>query len=76
MRLLAINQSKPKQDYLIDYLLLQYDTEKSLKESVFDHYTEFIGFSEEIQKMDDSMEQLKKNLNRTYKLLDNLKVER
>ena len=45
-----------------------------MKESVFDHYTEFIGFSEEVQKMDDSMEQLKKNLTRTFKLLDNLKV--
>lgn len=45
-----------------------------MKESVFDHYTEFIGFSAEIQKMDDAMEQLKKNLTRTYKVLENLKV--
>lgn len=45
-----------------------------MKESVFDHYTEFIGFSTEIQKMDDAMEQLKKNLTRTYKVLENLKV--
>ena len=46
----------------------------TLKESVFDHYNEFIGFSSEVQKMDDSMEQLRRNLNRSYKILDSLKV--
>ena len=45
-----------------------------MKESVFDHYNEFIGFSSEVQKMDDSMEQLRRNLNRSYKILDSLKV--
>ena len=45
-----------------------------MKESVFDHYNEFIGFSKEIQKMDDSMEQLRRNLNQTYTVLDSLKV--
>ena len=41
---------------------------------MFDHYNEFIGFSSEVQKMDDSMEQLRRNLNRSYKILDSLKV--
>ena len=45
-----------------------------MKENVFNHYKEFIGFSEEIAKMEDSMEELKKNLGHTSTVLLNLKV--
>lgn len=45
-----------------------------MKENVFNHYKEFIGFSEEIGKMEDSMEELKKNLDHTNTVLLTLKV--
>ena len=45
-----------------------------MKEHVFNHYKEFIGISEEIGKMEDSMGELKKNLDHTNTVLHNLKV--
>ena len=45
-----------------------------MKDNVFNHYKEFIGLSEEIGKMEDSMEELKKNLGHTNTVLQNLKV--
>lgn len=68
--------NQPSEQYIshsIQADQMQYNLEVSLKESVFSHYTEFIEFSLEVQKLEESMESLKKNMIKTNDVIESLK---